>query len=174
MSRDTEEFAALWAKSHSTIAAFVRSLTPRADQAEEILQRVAVTLVRKFGDYDRERAFSAWAIGVAKNEVLYYRRQRATDKHMFNDDLVHQIATSYQAIAEEDPAKEVLAGCLEQVRGRARHALWLRYYDGWSSDRIAAEMKLSSGAVRMLLCRTRSALRECIERQLNLERCRNG
>lgn len=165
-SRDTEEFAALWAKSHSTIAAFVRSLTPNFDQAEEILQRVAVTLVRKFSDYDRKRPFSAWAVGVAKNEVLYYRRQRATDKHMFDDELVSQVAMSYQVIAEDDPAKEILAGCLEQVTGRARQALWLRYFNGFSSDKIAAEMELSSGAVRMLLCRTRSALRECIERQL--------
>lgn len=168
LSRDAEEFTALWTKSHSSVAAFVRSLTPCADQAEEIMQRVAVTLVRKFGDFDRKRAFGAWAIGVAKNEVLYYRRQRATDKHMFDDDLVHQIATSYQVIAEDNPAKELLDGCLEQVRGRARHALWLRYFDGFSSDRVADEMKLSSGAVRMLLCRTRSALKECIERQLNL------
>lgn len=167
MSRDTEEFAALWAKSHSTVAAFVRSLTPNSDQAEEVLQRVAVTLVRKFTDYDRQRSFSAWAIGIAKNEVLYFRRQRATDKHMFDDDLVSQVATSYQAIAEEDPAKEVLAGCLEQVTGRARHALLLRYFNGLTSEKIAAEMQLSSGAVRMLLCRTRMALRECIERRLN-------
>ena len=166
-SRDTEEFAALWAKSHSTVAAFIRSLTPSYDQAEEILQRVAVTLVRKFSDYDRQRPFSAWAIGIAKNEVLYFRRQRATDKHMFDDDLINQVATSYQTIVEEHPAKEVLAGCLEQVTGRARHALLLRYFNGFSSDKIATEMQLSSGAVRMLLCRTRTALRECIERQLN-------
>jgi DNA-directed RNA polymerase specialized sigma24 family protein len=42
----------------------------------------------------------------------------------------------------------------------------LRYRRGMKSQAIADEMTLSSGAVRMLLCRVRETLRRCIERRL--------
>jgi RNA polymerase sigma-70 factor (ECF subfamily) len=160
----TEQFAVLWVKSQSTIAAFIHSLMPDFHQAEEVLQRVAVTLVRKFDQYDAQRPFAAWAIGMAKYEVLYYRRERATDRHLFDDEIVDRIAISYQRFVDDaDPFREALERCLDQVDGRSKQALQLRYAQGLKSAAVAREMRLSSGAVRMLLCRVRQLLRACIE-----------
>src|SRR5687768_5493951 len=47
-----EQFAALWTAAQPTIAGFIRTLIPDYLQADEVLQRVAVTLVRKFAQYD--------------------------------------------------------------------------------------------------------------------------
>lgn len=163
----SEQCAALWTAAQPTIAAFVRTLTPDFQQAEEVLQRVAVMLVRKFDEYDPKRPFAAWAIGFAKNEVLYYRRQQATDKHLFDDDLVEKIAITYERLVEEvDPIREALGNCVEELEGRSRRVIELRYGRGLSSGEIAAKMKLSSGAVRVLLHRVRAALRQCIERRV--------
>ena len=102
-----EQFAALWTAAQPTISAFIRTLIPDFQQADDVLQRVAVTLVRKYDQYDPSRPFGAWAIGVAKYEVLYFRRERATDKHLFGDVLVEQIASRYELFAEEvDPIRE--------------------------------------------------------------------
>jgi RNA polymerase sigma-70 factor (ECF subfamily) len=166
-SHEAEQFAALWTAAHSTIAAFIRSLVPDYQQADEVLQRVAVTLVRKFDQYDQSRPFAAWAVGVAKYEVLYYRRERATDRHLFGDDIVEQIASRYEVLAEDaDPLREALWQCLEQLKGRSKRVIDLYYRRGMKSQAIAEEMTLSSGAVRMLLCRVRETLRRCIERRL--------
>jgi RNA polymerase sigma-70 factor, ECF subfamily len=166
-----EELAALWAASQSTVSAFIRTLVPDYQQADEVVQRVAVTLVRKYDQYDQSRPFAAWAIGVAKFEVLYYRRERATDRHLFGDDIVEQIASRYEALAEEsDPLRDALKNCLDQVEGRSRHVIELRYKRGLSSAAIAAEMQLSSGAVRMLLSRVRDSLRRCIEGRLSRDK----
>jgi RNA polymerase sigma-70 factor (ECF subfamily) len=166
-----EELAALWAASQSTVSAFIRTLVPDYQQADEVVQRVAVTLVRKYDQYDQCRPFAAWAIGVAKFEVLYYRRERATDRHLFGDDIVEQIASRYEALAEEsDPLRDALKNCLDQVEGRSRHVIELRYKRGLSSAAIAAEMQLSSGAVRMLLSRVRDSLRRCIEGRLSRDK----
>jgi RNA polymerase sigma-70 factor, ECF subfamily len=163
-----EQFAALWTAAHSTISALIRTLIPDYQQADEVLQRVAVTLVRKFDQYDASRSFAAWAVGVAKYEVLYYRRERATDKHLFGDDIVEQIASRYEVLAEEaDPLREALRQCLDQLQGRSKRVIDLRYRRGMKSQAIADEMSLSAGAVRMLLCRVREALRRCIERRVD-------
>jgi RNA polymerase sigma-70 factor (ECF subfamily) len=142
-------------------------LVPDYQQADEVLQRVAVTLVRKFDQYDQSRPFAAWAIGVAKYEVLYYRRERATDKHLFGDEIVEQIASRYEVVADEaDPLREALRYCLEKLKGRSKSVIELRYRRGLKSHAIADEMSLSSGAVRMLLCRVRETLRRCMERHI--------
>jgi RNA polymerase sigma-70 factor (ECF subfamily) len=165
--QQAEQFAALWTAAQPTIAGFIRTLIPDYQQADEVLQRVAVTLVRKFDHYDPTRSFTAWAVGVAKYEVLYFRRERATDKHLFGDEIVEQIAIRYELLAEDiDPLREALQRCLEQLKGRSQRVIELRYRRGMKSRAIADEMTLSSGAVRMLLCRVRESLRRCIERRL--------
>lgn len=166
--RQSEQFAALWTGSQATVAAFVRTLMPDYQQAEEVLQRVAVTLVRKFDSYDANRPFAAWAIGFAKFEVLYYRRQRATDKHLFDDALIEQIASAYERLVEDvDPIREALGHCVGELKGRAKQVIELRYGRAMNSKAIAEKMNLSSGAVRMLLSRVRSALRQCIEQRVH-------
>jgi RNA polymerase sigma-70 factor (ECF subfamily) len=162
-----EQFAALWTAAQPTISAFIRTLIPNYQQADDVLQRVAVTLVRKFDQYDQSRPFGAWAIGVAKYELLYYRREQATDKHLFGEGIVEQIACRYELFADEiDPIREALQHCLEELKGRSKRVIDLRYRRGMRSNTIADEMSLSPGAVRMLLCRVREKLRHCIERRL--------
>ncbi|MEX2091728.1 MAG: sigma-70 family RNA polymerase sigma factor [Pirellulales bacterium] len=166
-----EQFAALWTASQWTISAFIRTLIPDFQQADEVLQRVAVTLVRKYDQYDQTRPFAAWAVGVAKYEVLYFRRERATDKHLFGDDIVEQIASRYEILAEEvDPLRDALKHCLDKLEGRSKRVIELRYRRGLASGVIADEMELSAGAVRMLLCRVRETLRRCIERRTAQDR----
>jgi RNA polymerase sigma-70 factor (ECF subfamily) len=161
-----EQFAALWTAAQPTISAFIRTLIPQYQQADEVLQRVAVTLVRKFDQYDPTRPFGAWAVGVAKYEVLYYRRERATDRYLFGDGLIEQIASRYELFVEEvDPIREALRRCIDDLKGRSKRVIELRYRRGLRSNAIAEEMALSSGAVRMLLCRVRESLRNCIERR---------
>ena len=85
-------------------------------------------LVRKFDQYDPGRPFVAWAIGMAKYEVLKHRRRVATDKHVFADDLLEQVSQTYEEMAGQlDDRRQTLALCLGEVRGRARQALELRY-----------------------------------------------
>jgi RNA polymerase sigma-70 factor (ECF subfamily) len=166
-SQQAEEFTAQWTAAQPAISAFIRSLVPNLSSAEEVLQRVAVALVRKYDRYDSSRPFVAWAIGVTKFEVLYYRRQQSTDKHIFDDELVEEVAEGYQALVEKfNPMRDALSKCLEELDGHSRHVLELRYTDGMTTTQIAQEMKITVGAVRKLLWRIRGALRNCMEQRL--------
>jgi len=169
-TEQAERFAAMWTSAQPTVAAFIRTLVPDYLEADEVLQRVAVALVRKYSQYDPTRSFASWAIGVAKFEVLYFRRERATDRHIFGDDIVEQVAGQYEILAEEiDPLRDALRHCLDQLAGRSRQVVELRYRRGMPSHNIAQEMDLSAGAVRMLLCRVRDTLRRCVKRRMALQ-----
>ena len=146
------------------MAAFVRSLVIDFHESEEVLQRVAVALVRKYGQYDPGRPFLPWVLGVARLEVLMFLRDRRSDRLVFDDDLVERIAESHErAVQEPSPMPQFVSECVEELDGRARRAIQLRYGGNLRTAQIARAMQLSDGAVRMLLSRARSLLRKCVE-----------
>lgn len=163
-SNETEELAIHWTDAQRTVAAFVRTLVTDFHESEEVLQRVAVTLVRKYEQYDPSRPFVAWAIGIAKFEVLAFFREHGRDRLVFDDGLVAGIAESHELAAQQSPpVSRFLAECIEQLDGRARRAIQLRYAENLRTVQIARAMTITDGAARMILSRARTLLRNCLE-----------
>ena len=165
--RQTEELAVRWTKSQPAVAAFITSLVPDFHQAEDVLHQVVVVLVRKYTEYDPKQPFEAWAVGIARLEVLKHRRKFASDKHIFDDRLTELIAEEFsQPNTELDERHHALADCLKQVKGRFMKVLQWRYFDDLSPAAIAERMEMPVGAVRTLLHRARGSLRKCIDNRL--------
>jgi RNA polymerase sigma-70 factor, ECF subfamily len=162
--QEVEELAVHWTGAQRTVAAFVRTLITDFHESEEILQRVAVTLVRKYDQYDRTRPFVAWAIGMAKLEALAFLRERSKDRLVFDDALVAGIAASHERAAQDlAPVPQFLDDCIEELDGRSRRAIQLRYAGNLRTAQIALQMEITDGAARMLLSRARTLLRKCVE-----------
>lgn len=160
----SEQLAALWTQAQPVVWAYIRTLLPDFHQGEEVLQRVAVTLVRKFETYDPSLPFVPWAIGFARYEVLRYRRDFATDRHRFDSDIVERVAELYQSDEVDFSGfRGALRSCVGKLEGRNRQALLLRYTQDLGPNEIATEMNMSAGAVRQLLHRVRASLRKCID-----------
>jgi RNA polymerase sigma-70 factor, ECF subfamily len=165
--KEVEEMTVLWTSAQRTVAAFIRTLVIDLHDAEEVLQRVAVTLVRKYAEYDPSRPFVAWALGFAKFESLAYLRKRGSERLVFSNALVEQIAETYeQATQEAWPYPQFVGECVEELDGRSRRAIQLRYGGNLKTAQIARQMELSDGAVRMVLSRARTLMRKCIEARI--------
>jgi len=165
--KNMEELAVRWTQAQPVVAAFINSLIPSFHDAEDVLQIVAVTVAKKFLQYDRTRPFVAWAIGIAKFEILHYRRQSARGRHIFDDKMVDNIAQAYQETAGElGDLRNALRKCVREVQGRSRKLLELRYIRELKPARIARQLGMTANAVFVALHRIRIILRECIERQL--------
>jgi len=61
---------------------------------------------------------------------------------------------------------------LRSVKGRAGELLRLRYEESLKPNSISKRVGIAVVAVRVMLSRTRTALRECIERKLKLQKVR--
>lgn len=169
--QESEELAVLWTNAQPAVAAFIRTLVPHGDESDELLQQTAVVLVRKFHEYDRNRSFVGWAIGIAKMKVLGSQRTKALNRVTFDGDLVEQIATDYQQLAEDRlPVRDLLIQCVAELEGRAREAIRLRYAEQMKTPRIAETLGVSHGAARVVLTRARTALRSCVENYLKRSR----
>ena len=164
-----EQFTRRWTEAQPIVAGYINAVVPDFQEAEDLLQEVAVILLRKFPEYDAQRPFVAWAIGVAKHEVLMARRHHARSFLSYQADLLERIGEAYEELAPEfEDRSRALRECLRSVKGRAGELLWLRYEESLKPNSISKRVGIAVVAVRVMLSRTRTALRECIERKLKL------
>lgn len=160
-----EEVAQKWTASLPAVAAFVRSLTHNFHDAQDILQEIAIVVVRKYSDYDQARPFVAWVIGIARNEVLAYRRQLSMQNRIFDDATVEQITQAFAEHGEKlDPLAEALEDCVKRVPERSRRLLELRYINDLPYEQMANTLGASVTSIKVAMHRLRAGLRACVER----------
>ena len=93
--REQERFLRLWADAQPAVAAFVHAVVRDPASAKDVLQETALTLFRRFGDYDGGRPFLAWALGVAKLQVLGFRRDEARSLVTFDSELFDRFTEAW-------------------------------------------------------------------------------
>jgi RNA polymerase sigma-70 factor (ECF subfamily) len=165
-----ERFTRLWTESQPIVAAYLHSLLSDFQEAEDLLQEVAVILLRKFPEYRPDRPFIRWAMGVAKYAVLEARRRHARSRISYTPELLDHISDAYEELAPElERRAAALRECIGEIQGRARELLNLRYEQALKPGEIAKHLGLATIAVRVMLTRTRAALRNCIDRKLRTE-----
>jgi RNA polymerase sigma-70 factor (ECF subfamily) len=164
----TEQLARLWTESQPVVASYILSLVRDFHAAEDILQQVAVVLVREFEKYDPARPFLPWALGIAKNVALKSRREMSKDVSLLLDtELLDQIQVGFEEnLGAWTALRQALQTCLQKQHERMREVLRWRYAFDLKPQEVAARMGITSGAVRVMLHRARMALRECIQHRL--------
>lgn len=163
----TEELTVYWTQAQPAVAAFISSMVPNFQDSDDILQSVAITIVKKFDQYERDKPFVSWSIGIARKEILKFRRKCAKDPCVLDDELIGRIATTYQKeFSRLDEIKKALNHCIQKVQGRWRQILEMRYIRGMKPTRIAQQLGMSVNAVFISLHRARVTLKKCINRQI--------
>jgi len=164
-------FAARWVEAQQAVGTFIAAAGTGFHDTEDLLQKTAVIALEKYADFDPRRgSFLAWAIGIARNQILHWRRSTGRDRLLFAPEVIDQLAEvqSRQGREFSGPGQAV-AWCIEQIRGRARKIIELRYMEGLKPADIAGRTRSTSGSVRVILNRTRKSLRDCVERRLRSE-----
>lgn len=164
---DPAEFTQHWMQSRHVVAAFVHSMVHDEHQAEDVLQQVAIAAATNFDQYDRERPFTYWLIGIAKRRVAQHFREAKRDRHRFDHELLDQMVDAYVEVADELPARNLaLQKCIKKLNERGQDILEMRYQQNLRPKQIAARVGVSPTAITSLLHRIRLALSDCVERQL--------
>ena len=165
-----EELTSNWTQAQPIVAAFISSLVPNWNQADDILQEVALVIVRKYQEYDPSRPFQTWAIGIARNEILMFRRKQSRDRHTFDDSILDQITERYQDKASElEQMKRALGYCIAQLQPRWKKILEMRYSMGLKVKDLAQQMGINVNTALNALHRIRLALRKCVQRRLAMQ-----
>lgn len=167
---EQERFMRLWTSSQPSVAAYIHSLVRDRAAAEDLLQETALLLFRRFAEYDANRPFLAWALGVARFKVMGSQRDAGRSLLVFDDEALENFTETWaeQAGGMSDRAA-ALESCIDKLADHARRMVRLRYFEDLSAERIAAKLGGNPGSIRVALQRIREQLRECVERIIRLD-----
>jgi len=165
-----DQFLRLFMEHEEALRLFVRSLLFNQEESREVMQEVASVLWRKFDDSLDSISFRRWAFGVARMEVLSFRRDRARDRHTFGDDIVElmerTVLEEADTLEDERIALEV---CVGKLPADQRELVSTAYESGVKKNDLARKLGWTSMALYKKLHRIRLQLMECIRRELALE-----
>jgi RNA polymerase sigma-70 factor (ECF subfamily) len=152
-------------RQQSSLFHYILSLVPDPVSAQDILQETNLVLWRKAAEYDPALPFMPWACRIALFQVKAHRRDQARDLHVFDDDVLDQLAAEPPEAHVGRPLEQGLRDCLDRLPSKQRELIIARYQPGASVESLALESKLSPNALSQALFRIRSALADCLERQ---------
>lgn len=159
-----------WTRAQPGVSRFLRSFILNKEDAEDVLQEVALAVVDKFDSYDPDRPFEGWAIGIARNMMRAHFRKVYKDWNRSLDQSFDGIAEAFERIEPEiEDRKEALRECLKRVKGDDRKILALHYEEEMKPAAIGAQIARSANHVSVILHRLRAALRLCVEKRMNRE-----
>ncbi len=157
-----------WTKAQPAVGRFIRSFILNPDDAQDILQEVALSVVDSFDKYDSSRPFEGWAIGIARNRLRAHLRKVYQKRELNLDDAVDRVADAFEQLTPQlDDRKEALRDCLNRVPRETRRILALRYDEELKPAAIAKEISRSPNHVAVILHRARGILRKCMEGKLH-------
>lgn len=165
-----EEFLEAFLKYEASLRVFVSALVRNRQDAEDVFQEVAMTLWKKYADYDPERPFGAWVKGVAAKILLQYRTKSGKVATPFSPETVSAIIDALERKESHQPqwsaTLDALEKCTEALPDRSRKTLALRYGEGWSIAQIAQYFGRTPGALMMAISRIRARLYDCVQRRV--------
>lgn len=165
-----EQFLTLFTANEPAIRAYVRRLVPTTHDAADVMQGVALVLWRKFRELDQPDDFRKWSFGVARYETLAWLRDKARDRLVLAEDILHSVANESSQEEERLSAqREALEGCLEKLPKPQRLILMTAYAPGGGVANAAKESGRTVAAFYQWLHRIRLQLLECTRNVLRRE-----
>ena len=163
---EQEEFLWHFSRERQRIHAFIFSLLPISQDAEDVFQQTCMALWKNFHKYDRDRKFYSWACGVAYYAVMNFRRTSKRRRLLFSDELVRELADHRERIeAKSRVHVELLEECVTHLNEKDRKLLTRFYKDGVSAKQCSEVTNLTVQSVYNRLDKIRKRLLECIRRK---------
>src|SRR5262245_8757996 len=162
------EFARYLAENQARLYGYIHSLVPDLNHADDLYQQTALILWSKFGEFDPDRSFFAWACGVARLEAANFVRSLARQRRFFGHDLNLLLVEAHEEMTDDEQAdrREALSRCVEKLAPADRALLTECYADPAGVHAAAARRNRSPHSVYNSLRRIRQALFDCVTRTL--------
>jgi len=159
-----EDFLRLFTGAQPALRRFVVAHLPGLQDVADILQEAALVLWRKFDQFDKDKSFTAWALGFARNEILRKQHSRLRKHLVLSDTIAERLALELEILAPEmDQERVHLEQCLKKLPDRPLQVVELYYKAGDSAETIARVLGSTVNSIGILLFRAREALARCIK-----------
>lgn len=164
-------FLGLFTAHESSIHAYVRRLVYRREDASDVMQKIAIILWKKFDQLKSAKEFRKWSFGVARYEVLAWRRDLARERErlVLSTETIELMAIEMDRKSEQlDLEREaILQHCLNKLKKEQRSALQEMYMDESNTPTLAQKFGKSTTGFYQWIYRIRQNLSKCAKNLAN-------
>jgi RNA polymerase sigma-70 factor (ECF subfamily) len=167
---NTEEFLRLLVPIQGKLYAYILSRWPNRIDADDIMQETVATIWKKFNSYESGTDFQAWAITIAKFNVMSFRKKNKNNLIQFNDEVMQVLDCQTNNFFKLlDNRLSALSNCVKKLNKEDKKMLEMKYLNEFPVKYIANRFDITSRAVYKSLSRIHNALMQCIRRSLTEE-----
>jgi RNA polymerase sigma-70 factor (ECF subfamily) len=167
-------FIKLLTEHQSVITSFVITLLPGAPGVDDVIQEINTLLWTKRSQFEIGTNFRAWALTVARFQVLVHLRGLKQQRWVtLDEDVAALLADELEEHPDPDPTEwkiEALRTCLEKLRPGDRELIMQRYWRKEPLQAFAASRGRSLNGLKVQLFRLRAILKRCVEDRVS-RRC---
>jgi RNA polymerase sigma-70 factor, ECF subfamily len=167
---DHDAFRQLVERHQHAVIGTVAKMLGNASESEDIAQQVFLRIWRNAKRYRPDAKFTTYLFTITRNLVFNESRRKSRKKEVSSDEREENSQQVTAANPDRQPDAELLQAELQSAVDAAiaalpeaqRMAVVLRRYEQLSYEEIANVLGLSVSAIKSLLFRARSALREAL------------
>jgi RNA polymerase sigma-70 factor (ECF subfamily) len=167
---DHQAFRQLVERHQNAVIGTVAKMLGNASESEDIAQQVFLRIWRNAKRYRPDAKFTTYLHTITRNLVFNETRRKSRKKEVSSDEREENSNQYFEASPDRRPDAELLQAELQQAVDDAitslpetqRMAVVLRRYEQLSYEEIADVLGLSVSAVKSLLFRARTTLREAL------------
>jgi RNA polymerase sigma-70 factor (ECF subfamily) len=149
---DRDAWERLYARFSPLVHGVILARVPR-DEADDLVQDVFLTVLRKLDSLREGAAFGGWVAMIARNRAMDFHRNRRE-----TDELSEEIEDG--ATQAHDPEAAQALAAIRSLPEAYRETLVLRLVEGMTGPEIAERTGLTPASVRVNLHRGMKLLRE--------------
>ncbi len=172
---DHAAFRQLIERHQNAVTGTVVKMLGNSNDAEDISQQVFLRIWRNARRYRPDAKFTTYLFTITRNLVFNETRRRSRKREVSADEREENSHHQIEDRPDRRPDAELLQAELAEAVDAAiaslpetqRMAVVLRRYEQLSYEEIAEVLQLSVSAVKSLLFRARSSLREALGGYLN-------
>lgn len=163
---DGREFVSLITANQRRIYAYILTLVPNFNDADDVMQETTATMWERKTDFQPGTDFVAWGARIAYFKILDYRKKVTRNNRMIIlDENFEQINT--KALTRSKKADDLiqrLKECLQKLPTHDQYLMHLRYSAGLTVKEVSARIHRSIRIIYYSISRIQGQLLECIER----------
>ncbi len=168
--RKADQFFNLFMSEQKRIYTFILTLLPNQFDADDVMQETAIILWNKFDEFDPNTNFLAWALTIAKFQVMGFCKTISRDKLQFNGQMIDRIAEKVtQRHSTFETRRQTLKKCIGKLNPEDRHLILLRYEKGLTIKEVAKQVQRPIHGMYKAMSRIHEALLNCVNLNVKIE-----
>ena len=159
---------AVFLEHESWLRTVVRSRLPEPDAVEDVMQNIAMAIVRQRQTLQEINRLGAWLYQIAVRQVMMYRRSAGRRRRMHDRLTVCPVTCTPEestcpvecVIAAE--TRENVQRALNELHELDRQILMLKYTEHWSYRQLAEHLGVREDTVEYRLLKARRVLKRLL------------